>query len=288
MSIYKPVSNVSRRALSFSGSLLNGIGGALSSRVGAKFGEGIGGKLAQAALNKGTNLAVSEITRRVANPIMKLAQSADNRLKNIARKGFKTFGLNAFDNEVIAHNALHHMGNLSIWDAWQNYKLMNIDGLSHKNFFVLEINDRSNSAPSSNGNRHAQFNLLCTNLSFTSFDIQGEAVQVGAVELDKPSANAKTVLNLTVFDDEVGTIKRWAENKASMIAASDGTFLPPAYYVFEVRIVFGSNIANSAFYEQIYLMRVQTMPHELSRTEQGLEELQLTFTQTDTFMPAWI
>lgn len=288
MSIYKPVSNVSRRSMSFSGSLLNGLGSALNSHIGAKFGDSIGGKIAQTALNKGTNLVVNEITRRVTNPLMKWVQSTDNHLKNITRKGLKTFGLNAFDNETIAHDALHHLGNLSIWDAWQNYKLMNIDNLSHKNFFVLEINDRSNSAPTSNGNRHSQFNLLCTSLSFTSFDIPSEAVQVGSIELDKPSANAKTVLNITVFDDEIGTIKRWAENKATMITASDGTFMPPAYYVFEVRIVFGSNIANSAFYEQIYLMRVQTMPHELSRNDQGLEELQLTFTQVDTFMPSWI
>lgn len=292
MSIYKPVSNMTRRALGIGGSILNGVGSALGKqfgeRLGRKFGDELVGKLAQTAVQKGTNLAVNEITRRIANPTMKLAQSLDNRLKNIARKGLQTFGLNAFDRETISHNALPYMGNLSIWDVWQNYKLMNVDNLSRKNFFVLEINDRSNSAPTSNGHKHSQFNLLCTSLSFNSFDIQGEAVQIGAVELDKPSANAKTTMTVTVYDDTVGTIKRWAERKALMIAASDGTFMPPAHYVFEVRVVFGSNIADSAFYEQIYLMRVQTMPHELSRTEQGLEELQLTFTQADTFMPSWI
>ena len=93
---------------------------------------------------------------------------------------------------------------------------------------------------------------------------------------------------MTVFDDAHGTIKRWAENKAHMIAASDGTFMPPAYYVFDVRIVFGTNIPDESYYEQIYTMRMQTMPHELSRNDKGLEELQLTFAQTDTFMPHWI
>lgn len=296
MSIYKPVSNISRKALGLGGTLLGSVANALGNQIGKSLipqsrnpsNMPFLNKLGAAVAQKSLNLATSEITRRAANPMMKIAQSADNHLKNIARKGLKTFGLNAFDNENVAHNALHHMGNLSIWQAWQNYKLMNVDGLSRKNFFVLEINDRTSGAPTSNGNRHSQFNLLCTSLSFTSFDIQSEAVQMGSVELDKPSANAKTTLNLTVLDDEFGTIKRWAERKAQMIAASDGTFMPPAYYVFEVRIVFGSNIADSAFYEQIYLMRVQTLPHELSRTEQGLEELQLTFTQTDTFMPTWI
>ena len=106
--------------------------------------------------------------------------------------------------------------------------------------------------------------------------------------MDKPSANSRTTVSMNVFDDAHGTIKRWAENKAHMIAASDGTFMPPAYYVFDVRIVFGTNIPDENYYEQIYTMRMQTMPHELSRNDKGLEELQMTFTQTDTFMPHWI
>ncbi len=288
MSIYQPVSTVTRRALGVGGSILNGVAGQISTNLGANLGNGLSGRLAQTALNAGTNLAVSEITRRVTNPLMDFAQQADNRLKSVARKGLQVFGLNGFDDENISRNALHYSGNLSILQAWENYKLSNVDSLSRKNFYLLEVNDRSGNAPTSNGKRHSQFNLWCTNLSFTSFDIQGEAIQVGAIELDKPTANAKTVMNLTMFDDEFGTIKRWAQNKASMIAASDGTFMPPAYYVFEVRVVFGTNIAHSSYYEQIYTMRVQTMPHELSRTEQGLEELQLTFSQVDTFMPSWI
>lgn len=245
-------------------------------------------KIAGQTLQTGVNIATSELTRRVANPIFQATQKLDTRLKNITRKGLKTFGLNAFNNESRAHNPLAVSGNLTMWQVWENYKHMNVDGLSRKNFYVLEINDRTNSAPTHNGAKHSQFNLLTTNLTFNSFDIQGEPVQVGSIELDKFNANAKTTLSLTVFDDENGTIKRWAENKAHAIASSDGTFLPPAFSAFEVRIVFGTNIPHSDYYEQIYTMRVQTMPHELSRNEQGLEELQLAFTQVDTFMPHWI
>ena len=280
MSIYKPVSNLSRRALSLSGSLLNGVKSAVGAKLNGHFGNGVWGKIADTAVQKGLNLATNEITRRVASPISAAAQKLDNRLTKVIRKGLKTFGLNAFDDENFADDALHHAGNLSIRQAWENYKKMQPEYLSRKNFFVLEINDRY--APVK------QFNLLATALSFSGVDIQGEAVQVGAVELDKMGANARTTLNLTMLDDEYGTIKRWAENKAQTAAATDGTFLPPAYHAFEVRIVFGSNIANPAYYEQIYTMRMQTMPHELDRNAQGLEELQLTFVQTDTFMPHWI
>lgn len=286
MSLYKPISSATRAVLGVSGSVLNGAVGNLTKSL--NLGDNLGGQLANTALTAASNLGVSEITRRVSNPLMNVANKLDTRLKNIARKGLKTFGLNAFDNVGLADNALQHMGNLSIRQVWENYKLMNVDDLSRKNFFVLEINDRSHSAPTSGGSIHSQFNLLTTQLSFNSVDIQGEAIPIGAVEMDKPSANSRTTLSMTVFDDAHGTIKRWAENKAHMIAASDGTFMPPAYYVFDVRIVFGTNIPDENYYEQIYTMRMQTMPHELSRNDKGLEELQMTFTQTDTFMPHWI
>lgn len=286
MSLYKPISSATRATLGVSGSVLNGAVGNLTNSL--NLGDNLGGQLANTALTAASNLGVSEITRRVSNPLMNVANKLDTRLKNIARKGLKTFGLNAFDNVGLADNALQHMGNLSIRQVWENYKLMNVDDLSRKNFFVLEINDRSHSAPTSGGGIHSQFNLLTTQLSFNSVDIQGEAIPIGAVEMDKPSANSRTTLSMTVFDDAHGTIKRWAENKAHMIAASDGTFMPPAYYVFDVRIVFGTNIPDENYYEQIYTMRMQTMPHELSRNDKGIEELQMTFTQTDTFMPHWI
>ena len=286
MSLYKPISSATRAVLGVSGSVLNGAVGNLTKSL--NLGDNLGGQLANTALTAASNLGVSEITRRVSNPLMNVANKLDTRLKNIARKGLKTFGLNAFDNVGLADNALQHMGNLSIRQVWENYKLMNVDDLSRKNFFVLEINDRSHSAPTSGGSIHSQFNLLTTQLSFNSVDIQGEAIPIGAVEMDKPSANSRTTLSMTVFDDAHGTIKRWAENKAHMIAASDGTFMPPAYYVFDVRIVFGTNIPDENYYEQIYTMRMQTMPHELSRNDKGIEELQMTFTQTDTFMPHWI
>lgn len=288
MAIYKPVSTAARAALGIGGSILNGAAGALGQHLGGKLGDSFGGRLGNAVLQNGLNLATGEITRRVANPTLDVAQKADTRLKQLARKGLGTFGLNAFDDEAIGRDAMHHAGNLSVRDLWEIYRRTDSDELSRKNFYVLEVNDRSNNAPTSGGHRHSQFNLLTTALSFTSMDIQGEAVPIGAAELDKPNSNARTVMTLTVMDDRFGTIKRWAEQKAYTCAATDGTFMPPAYYVFDVRVVFGTNIADERYYEQIYTMRMQTMPHELARTEQGLEEIQLVFAQTDTCMPHWL
>lgn len=284
MAIYKPVSSVSKRAIGVAGSVLGGIGNSIGSAIGNKIGNGVVGNVIQT----GIGIATSEVTRRATNKLMDVAYKADEKVSKSLRKGLKTFGLNAFDNEYIGRNALHHAGNLSFQDMFEIYKHTNPDELSRKNFYLLEVNDRSGNAPTSNGHKYSQFNLLATSLSFNSFEISGEAVPIGAAELDKPTENARTTMTLTMLDDKFGTIKKWAEQKSQMVSASDGTFMPPAYYVFEVRVVFGTNVSDQRFYEQIYTMRIQSMAHELARTEQGLEELQLTFVQADTCMPHWL
>ena len=280
MAIYKPVSSITRKLL---GTANNALSGSLSN-LAQKPTLNIALSLAQ----KATHIANSQITQAVSSNALGLASKLDNKISHLTRKGLSAIGLNAFDAQTIQDAAMQHNGNLTIAQIWQNYQLTNVDNLSRKNFYILEINDRQASQPTQNGAYHSLFDLVATHLSFTSFDIQGEAVQIGSVEAEKIGANARTILNLTVFDDETGTIKQWAQTKATTVAASDGTVMPPAFYCFEVRIVFGTNIADSRFYEQIYTMRVQTMPHELSRNEQGLEEITLTFAQTDTFMPHWI
>lgn len=287
MSIYKPVSSITRAGVGTLGSVLSSVAGNLGLKLGNNS-ETLLSKLGNTALQASLNLGVSELTRRVANPTLNWAHRADEKLAHIARKGLKTFGLNAFNNESAVRDSMRHAGNLSMYNIWENYHNTNPDLLSRKNFYILEVNDRSDRAPTNNGHKHSMFNLLATSLSFNSFDISGESVQVGAIELDKLSASTRTTMNLTMLDDEFGTIKRWAEHKSQTMASSDGTFMPPSYYVFDVRVVFSTNVALSDYYEQIYTMRVQSMPHELSRTDQGLEEIQLVFAQADTCMPHWL
>lgn len=282
MAIYKPVSSVARRALGVGGSVLNGIIGNTVGKIGEKL--GVGGSL----LNEAGGFVSSAVTSYATSKLMKPVAKLDDYVNQSIRKGLKVFGLNAFDNEKRNGETIHYTGNLSVSQLLENYQATNADRLSRKNFFLLEVNDKSGYAPTSNGERLSMFNLFCTDLSFQSFDIQGEAVQVGSIELDKLGSSARTSMTLNVYDDEVGTIKRWVEQKALLSASSDGTFMPPSYYVFDVRVVFGTNLALENYYEQLFTMRVQTMPHELSRNEHGLEELQLTFVQVDTCMPNWI
>lgn len=286
MSIYKPVTQYTRNALALGGSMLSNVGGQISNKIGG--GGSLLGRVGNRVAHTAVNVAGNEITRRVANPMMNAAQAVDKKLAEIRRKGLKLLGLNAFDNFNPSDDAMSLAGGLSMWDMLDIHARTNGDDLSRKNFYILEINDRSRASPVINGEKYSQFNLLTTSLSFNSFDIQGESIPIGSVELDKLGSNAKTVLNLTCYDDKWGTIKQWAALKSQVMTGSDGTFLPPVYYCFEVRIVFGTNIPDPKFYEQIYLMRVQTMPHELTRQENGLEELNLTFSQVDTFMPTFV
>lgn len=290
MAIYKPVTRFSRQAAG----LLNSAVGNLSNKLAnTKLNDVFStsttiGNFSNQLVKQGLGVVSTEVSKRIANPLADLSQKLDNKVNQALRKSLKTFGLNAFDNEGIQEYTLKNAGNLSIRQLWEVYKQTNVDELSHKNFYLLEVNDRSGNAPTSNGNRLSQFNLLATSLSFNAFEIGGEGVPLGSVELDKPTENTRTTLTLTMLDDRQGTIKKWAEQKSQLITSSDGTFLPPANYVFDVRIVFSTNLAHSSAYEQIYTMRIQSMQHELSRQDKGLEELQLVFVQADTCIPHWL
>ena len=279
MSIYSPVSSVTNAAMSFAGSLLGGI----SNRLGASLGNSLGGRLGAAALGQVGNA----VSRRVAGVIEPLANKADAWLNTQFNKMLGQVGLNLFSNDVsLSDGALNIAGGLSFKDMWQIVQQTDAYTLSRKNFYVLEINDRSYQSPTAKDGKHSLFNLLTTNLSFMPITINSEAVQIGSVEIDKLQSSARTEMSLTCLDDQFGTIKNWAKGRAAATAPSDGTFSIPFLYLFDVKVIFGTNVENSAFYNETYTMRLSEMSHELSRSGQALEEVTLKFTQWDTCMPS--
>lgn len=281
MSIYKPVSSISNSLMSIGGSLLGGI----ASGLGSKFGSGLGGSLGKAALNIG----VSAVSRKVAGVIQPLAYSADSFLQKQLTNLTESDGINLFSEDAsLSKGALEIAGGLSFQDMWEIVQETDAYSLSRKNFYILEINDRSGSAPTDkDGSKHNKFNLLTTNLSFSPITINSEAVQIGSIELDKLQSSGRTEMTLTCLDDSMGTIKNWASQRASSVAPSDGTFLPPYFYLFDVKVIFGTNVENSDYYNETYTMRISEMSHELSRESQALENVSLKFTQWDTCMPTF-
>ncbi len=276
MSLYNPVSSVSNTVLGIGGGILGGLADGLGQAIGQATGSEFLGNIAGAVASQVTN----EASRRAAAKLQDWAFDADDKLAS----------LGVFKNGQVSDGALNIAGGLSFSDMWQNFQEIDGDNLSRRSFWIIEIDDRSGHAPvAKDGTRNTMFNLLTTNLSFNQTIINSEAVPVGSIELDKLQSSARTEMQLSVMDDEYGTIKRWIKRKALSTAQSDGTFLMPFFYLFDVRVVFGTNVALKEYYSETYTMRLADAQHELDRKDRSsLEEFQLKFVQWDTCMPSRI
>jgi hypothetical protein len=279
MSIYSPVSSATNALMSVGGSILGGVAG----KLGAGFGSSFGGRLGAAAVSAATHA----VSRRVAGVIQPMANKVDSWINKQYNKMMGKVGLNIFSEDVdYADGALNVAGGMAFKDMWEIVQATDAYTLSRKNFYVLEISDRSYQSPTAKDGKYSLFHLLTTNLSFSSVTIGGEAVQLGSVEIDHLQSSARTEMTLSCYDDAMGTIKNWAKGRANATAPSDGTFGIPFLYLFDVKVIFGTNVENSDYYNETFTMRLSDLSHELDRSSQALEVVSLKFTQWDTCMPA--
>lgn len=131
----------------------------------------------------------------------------------------------------------------------------------------------------------AKFNLYATEVQYTPITINGEPVQIGSSVIDNLQSTDHVEITVTCRDDKTGTIKRFIDSKASQTAHSDGTFGIPTDYAVNVRIIHGfidEDIANDRGFENSYLCRVSGMDLGGNRSDNGLNEIQIKFTQIDT------
>lgn len=152
-------------------------------------------------------------------------------------------------------------------------------GRAKKNLFLLRVQSALA------GDFSHEFNLFCTDIERGPIEISGGKVRVGSAQLDTLTQTEPIVLRLTTMDDRRGTLKRWFEAHALAVAAQDGSFGVPAEYavVITIQHAFVGDATPFAFSERT-LYRAQSYEVGLSRREDAMEELQMTFTQLDTFM----
>lgn len=131
-----------------------------------------------------------------------------------------------------------------------------------------------------------RFNLFATELDYAPFTITGEKRRVGGAMVDVVQGNEAVEMRITTMDDEAGTLKRWFANQHAMVSAEDGTVGVPANYAVTIKVVHAftaRDIANGVVYEDYGLFRPANLDITLSRRESAMQELQMTFTQLDTF-----
>jgi hypothetical protein len=141
----------------------------------------------------------------------------------------------------------------------------------------------ASSAPRDVSIRH-MFNLLATSVSYAPNTMVGEKIPFGSATSDRLNGTEATELSVTTMDDEVGTLKRWFEGKCAQAAHSDGTFGVPGEYLVNIAIYHAVIKPDDRAFKFHAKMRPQTMSHELSRSEQAMQEIQFTFSQFDSFV----
>jgi len=260
-----------------------------------------GGKLASAVASIGGNMATNAAMNLVNKHIPIQAQRALNvgagAVGDIMNGNLEGAGLRLLDSGLLSGllpgmggvvsqarywgSPTPLFGGISPTEAKKIYGEMRGNLFSKKNLWLIEIS-------SAMGNASQQFNLFATELDYAPFTISGEKRKVGSASVDSVQSGEPVDLRLTTMDDQSGFVKRWFEAHCAKAAAADGTVGVPGGYAVTIKVVhaFITRGSNSGGYENIGLFRPANMELSLSRREDGLQEVQMVFSQLDTFMKA--
>jgi hypothetical protein len=171
------------------------------------------------------------------------------------------------------------MGGITPDEARRIYDEAQNGGHVRKNLFLLNV-----SSPL--GGEAQAFNLFATDVEFSPFIVSGEKMKVGGAVLDRAEGCEAVEMTITTYDDRAGTLKKWFSDHHAAIAHADGTLGVPADYAVTIWILHGfiTEENSSSGWTDKGLFRPASLQTTLSRRDQGLEELQMTFSQMDTFM----
>lgn len=127
-------------------------------------------------------------------------------------------------------------------------------------------------------------NLFATEVGYSPHTMTGEAVKIGSAWFNKADGAERVEMRITTYDDAQGSVKRWFEDLRLRKCHLDGTFGLPSEYLVSFTITHASILEGVASaYTNTYTMEPGTIEFELSRREDNLQELQMTFVQFDPF-----
>jgi hypothetical protein len=127
------------------------------------------------------------------------------------------------------------------------------------------------------------FNLFCTDIEHGPVTITGDKHKIGTAVVDGVSGTEVDEIRMTTLDDQRGTIRNWFEQHSAAAASVDGTVGVPAEYAITIEILH-SFVTDLGGFKTKGLFRPVSYEISLSRRDDALEEVQMTFTQLDTFM----
>ncbi len=172
------------------------------------------------------------------------------------------------------------IGGITLADARQRFEAHAALDLAKKNLWCIRVRNVQ-------GGAAMDINMFALDVNYPSYSVQGEPVLVGSGSFDNVTNSERREIRVTTLDDSAGTVKQWFRERHDAMCHADGTFGLPVEYVFRVDVLhaFIDETVDGAYGGWIdsYLMRPGTLDNDLSRRESGLQELQMTFVQWDTF-----
>ena len=203
--------------------------------------------------------------------------SWEDAVVNILDSGIADKALGAFGGRDHMSKSTQLYGGISAAEAKKIHSEAINTKRAKRNLFLLKVSSALQ------GDFSHEFNLFCTGIDHTPVIIVGDRATIGASVVDLPSANEVDEMRITTMDDRQGTIKKWFEQHAAAVVARDGTVGVPASYAITITIEH-SFVGDAKGFESKGLFRAVTYESSLSRREDELEEITMSFTQLDTFM----
>lgn len=169
-------------------------------------------------------------------------------------------------------------GGLSPGQARRLYAQAMAAQKARKNLWLVRCESRLQ------GDISTLMNLYALEVEHGLGEVSGTTARVGTRTVDLPSQAEPGSLRITTLDDKAGTLKRWFEAHIEAIAHADGTCGVPAQYAIQIQTQHAFTTPTAGSYIKRGLYRAQSCETSLSRREDALTELMMSFTQLDSFM----
>lgn len=312
MSLYDDVARSmanSRSVTASASGILDGIVGGAKSAISNTLG---GGKLGQAVATIGTgmakNAAMGMVNKLVPPGQVRNITTGIGIAGSLMQGDFESAGMRLLDSGLlrnilpgmdgVASQTLYWgsptplLGGITPAEAKRIHDEIRATKFAKKNLFLIEVSSELFGKDLWDFDRFGKywvfdrFNLFVTDVSYAPITISGEKMKIGAAAVDVVNSSDPIEMRIVTKDDAEGNIRRWFAAHSATAAHDDGTVGVPAQYAIRIRIVhaFITRESNRGGYEDVGLFRPANIEVDLSRRDDNLEEIQMTFSQLDTFM----
>lgn len=172
------------------------------------------------------------------------------------------------------------LGGLTLAKVRELYDAHSSPEWAKKNLWMLRVRNLK-------GGSALDINMFATDVSYNAYAVQGDSVLVGSGSFDNVTNSDRTEMRVTTMDNAYGEVKRWFKERHDVMCHPDGTFGLPIDYLFRVDVLQAycdesvENAQNGLV--DTFIMRPGGMDIDLSRREDALQEVQMTFVEWDTF-----